>query len=370
MQDSTRVVRAALTKAEQGQPFAAGPVFASAFHAAGDPSSSPYSYARYHNPTWTALERALGELERGEALVFGSGMAAVNAVLGTVLRRGDVVVMPSDSYYTARVLVDNRFAGEGVEVRRAATAGNAQLALLTDARLLWLESPTNPGLDVCDVRKLVAAAHEAGALVAVDNTTATPLAQRPLELGADFSVSSDTKALTGHADLVLGHVAVRDPEWLDRLHAWRTQTGAIAGPMEAWLALRSLATLDVRLERQCANALAIAGWLVSRAGVTGVRYPGLAADPAHALARTQMSRFGSVVSFTLPSRQHAERFFAASELVTEATSFGGLHTTAERRARWGGDAVPEGFLRMSVGCEALDDLLGDLHQALTRAAKA
>jgi cystathionine gamma-lyase len=367
MQDATRVVRAGLRPAEQGQPFTAGPVFASAFHAAGDPSSSPYSYARFHNPTWAAYEHALGELEGGEALVFSSGMAAANAVLSTVLRRGDVVVMPSDSYYTTRVLVDNRFGADGIEVRRAPTALDAQLALLQGAGLLWIETPTNPGLDVCDVRKLAAAAHAAGALVAVDNTTATPLGQRPLALGADFSVSSDTKALTGHADLVLGHVAVSDPEWLDRIHAWRTQTGAIAGPMEAWLALRSLATLDVRLERQCANALGVATFLTSRAGVEGVRYPGLASHPAHALARAQMARFGCVVSFTLPSRAHAERFFAASRLVTEATSFGGVHTTAERRARWGGDAVPEGFIRMSVGCEALDDLLADLDPALTKA---
>lgn len=368
MQDATRVVRAVLTTTEQGEPFNIGPVFAAAYHAAGDPSVVPYTYGRYHNPTWTAYERALGELEHGQALVFASGMAAVNAVLGVTLSPGDAVVMPSDSYYTARVLVDTYFAKLGVQVRRAPTAGDAQLELLEGARLLWLESPTNPGLDVCDLRRLSAAAHAAGVLVAVDNTTATPLGQRPLELGADFSVASDTKGLTGHADLILGHVAVRDSAWHDRLRTWRTQTGAIAGPMEVWLALRSLSTLDVRLERQCANALGIASLLSRHSLVERVRYPGLSGDPAHKVGATQMQRWGTVVSFTLPTRRHAERFLAASRLITEATSFGGVHTTAERRARWGGDVVPEGFIRLNAGCEGLDDLLGDLQDALDSSA--
>jgi cystathionine gamma-lyase len=366
MQDATRVVRAALSTAQPGQSLVQGPVFAAPFHAAGDPAAAPYTYGRFHNPTWTAYEAALGQLEGGEALVFPSGMAAITAVLSVVLRPGDVLVMPTDSYYTARLLVDGYFASIGVEVRRAATAGNAQLAVLEGARLLWLETPTNPSLDVCDLARMVDGARAAGALVAVDNTTATPLAQRPLSFGADFSVAADTKALTGHADLLLGHVAVRDADWLERLRTWRTQTGAIAGPMEVWLALRSLATLDVRLERQCANALGIAGFLDGHAGVQAVRYPGLPGDPAHTLACTQMQRFGTIVSFTLPSRQHADLFLSASQLITEATSFGGIHTTAERRARWGGDVVAEGFIRLSAGCEALSDLLADLEQALSK----
>jgi cystathionine gamma-lyase len=279
-----------------------------------------------------------------------------------------VVVLPSDSYYTTRVVAEGYFGRMGAVVRQAPTAGDGQLAAVPDARLVWLESPTNPGLDVCDIRRLADEAHAAGALVALDNTTATPLGQRPLELGADFSVAADTKAMAGHADVVLGHVAVRERAWLDKLRTWRTQMGAIPGPMETWLAHRSLATLDVRLERQCANALGIARFLQQRKPVQAVRYPGLAADPAHAVARRQMQRFGPVVSFILPSRGHAERFLAASALVAEATSFGGVHTSAERRARWGGDAVPEGFIRLSAGVEALDDLLADLGQALDRAA--
>jgi cystathionine gamma-lyase len=364
MQDATRVVRAGLPPAEQGEPFAQGPVFASAFHAAGDPASVPYYYGRDHNPTWTAYERALGELEGGDALVFASGMAATMALLGAVLRRGDMIVMPTDSYYTARRLVDDYFAGIGVEVRRTQTVGDSHAQLLRGARLLWLESPTNPGLDVCDIRRLSSAAHDAGALVAVDNTTATPLGQRPLALGADFSVASDTKALTGHADLVLGHVATRDRQWHDALKMWRSRTGAIAGPMEVWLALRSLTTLHVRLERQCDNAMDVARYLESHPRVESVRYPGLSNDPSYELARKQMQRFGPVVSFTLRTREQAERFLASCTLVTEATSFGGVHTSAERRARWGGDVVPEGFIRMSVGCEAIEDLIADIAQAL------
>jgi cystathionine gamma-lyase len=364
MHDATRVVRAGLPEPSQGQPFLPGPVFAGAYHLAGDPASTAYQYGRYNNPTWTSFERALGELEGGEAVVFASGMAATAAILGSVLRPGDVAVLPADGYYTARMLAEGFFAQSGVEVRTAPTAGDAQAGLLDGAKLLWLESPCNPGLDVCDLGALTRLAHERGALVVVDNTTATVLGQRPLALGADFSLASDTKALTGHGDLVLGHIAVRDPEWARRLHSWRTQFGAVPGPMEVWLAHRSLGTLDVRLERMSANALAVAEFLAGRPEVRRVRYPGLPDDPAHPVAVRQMSRFGPVVSFEVASAVAAERFLGACRLVFQATSFGGLHTTAERRARWGGDKVPEGFIRLSAGCEHREDLLSDLAQAL------
>jgi cystathionine gamma-lyase len=369
MQDATLVVRAGMSAAGPGEPYLAGPVFAATYHAPGDPAQVPFTYGRFHNPTWTAYERALSELEGGGALVFGSGMAAVTAVFGTLLSPGDTIVMPSDSYYTGRVLLDGYFARVGVLVRQAPTAGEGQLEHLKGARLVWLESPSNPGLDVCDIARLCQAAHAEGALVAVDNTTATPLGQRPLALGADFTVSSDTKAMSGHADVLLGHVAARQTQWLDQLRTWRSQTGAIAGPMETWLAHRSLATLEVRLARQCANALGIASLLSRHALVRSVRYPGLPGDPAHPVARAQMQSFGPVVSFTLPSRAHAERFLSSVRLIAEATSFGGVHTSAERRARWGGDVVPEGFIRLSAGLEALDDLAADLEQALAAAGR-
>src|SRR6266436_6551668 len=364
MRDATRVVRAGLPGFAQGEPFLPGPTFANPYHLAGDPSSSPYSYGRYHNPTWTHFEQALSELEGGTAVIFASGMAAVAAVLGSVLRPGNVLVMPSDGYYTARMLAEGYFAAIGIEVRTAPTAGNAQMEHLDGATLLWLETPSNPGLDVCDLAILIAAAHQHGALVAVDNTTATVLGQQPLAYGADFSVSSDSKALTGHADLLLGHVAAREPGWAERLHAFRSQQGAVPGPMEVWLAHRSLATLDMRLERQCKNSLEIARLLTNRSEVQRVRYPGLSQDAAHAIASRQMKHYGPVVGFVLDGEAQAERFLTACQLVSTATSFCGIHTTAERRARWKGDAIPDGFIRLSAGCEDMQDLLEDISQAL------
>ncbi|MFN8060479.1 MAG: cystathionine gamma-lyase [Vicinamibacterales bacterium] len=364
MHRDTRVVRAGLPPAVPGAPFTPGPVFASAYHAAGDPKDSPFTYARFHNPTWTHFEAAVSELEDGTALAFASGQAAVMAVFGVTLRPGDTVVLPADSYYTTRVIANGYFAEMGVQVRTAPTAGGAQADLLPGARLLWLETPSNPGLDVCDIAALVAKARALGVLVGVDSTTPTAYGQQPLALGADFSMASDTKALTGHSDLVLGHVATRDAAWLEKLRTWRTQMGSIPGPMEVWLAHRSLATLGVRLERQARNAQAVAEFLAGRADVPSVRYPGLAADPSHAIATRQMTFFGPVVSFVLESRARAERFLRACSLVSEATSFGSVHTTAERRARWGGDAIPDGFIRMSVGCEHAADLVADIGHAL------
>lgn len=364
MRKRTLVTRAGLPPPAQGAPFLAGPTFASAYHAAGDPASATFTYGRFHNPTWTLYEHALSELEGGPAVVFASGIAAAAAIFGVVLRPGDVIVLPSDSYYTMRVLANGYLTQMGVQVRMAPTAGNTQRQQLEGAKLLWLESPSNPGLDVCDISALVTAAHEVGVLVAVDNTTPTILGQQPLALGADFSIASDTKALTGHADLILGHVAAHEQKWAEQFRTWRTQMGAIPGPMEVWLAHRSLLTLEVRLERQCHNALAIARFLATRPEVKHVRYPGLPNDPAHLIAARQMDCFGPVVSFVLSDQAAAERFLAACQLVYEATSFGGVHTSAERRARWGGDAIPAGFIRLSVGCEDENDLIADLAQAL------
>jgi cystathionine gamma-lyase len=374
MRDATKIIRSTLTRTVAGEPLHAGPVFAAPFHTPGDPSEMPYSYARSHNPTWTSLEKAIGQMESGQlasgeayrasALIFASGMAACAAVFGAVLRPGDVCVLPSNAYYTARVLMAEYFAKMGVELRMAPTAGNAQADLLEGAKLLWLESPSNPGMEICDIAALSKAAHRAGALVAVDNTTPTPLGQRPLALGADFSVASDTKSMTGHSDLLIGHVAVRDLELRAKLDQWRTLTGGVLGPMEAWLALRSIATLPLRLERSCENAQRIAEFLTTRNEVVSVLYPGLPTHPGHEIAVKQMRYFGPVLSFLLRDKSAAEAFLAKSTLLTEATSFGGVTTTAERRARWGGDSVAEGFIRMSAGCEAVEDLIEDMAQAL------
>jgi cystathionine gamma-lyase len=262
------------------------------------------------------------------------------------------------------MLMREYFTEMGITVRSAPTAGDAQGELLEGARLLWIETPSNPTMDICDIAALSERAHRAGVLVAVDNTTPTALGQKPLALGADFSVASDTKSMTGHSDLLMGHVAVRDPELYQKIDRWRTLTGGIVGPMEAWLALRSIATLPLRLERSCENAQRIAEFLTTRPEVESVLYPGLPTHPGHALAARQMRYFGPVLSFVLPDRIAAETFLASAKLVVEATSFGGVLTTAERRARWGGDAVSEGFVRMSAGCEEVDDLIGDIAQAL------
>jgi cystathionine gamma-lyase len=359
VRDGTRVVHAGLPGPEPGKPFLPGPVFAAPYHL--DPAAGPQpgvdGYGRTHNPTWRALEAAIGELEGGECIVFGSGMAAVSAVLLSLAGSGDAVALPADGYYKSRAFAREQFA----TVLEVPTAG--PYPSFAGVRLLVLESPANPGLDVCDIAALAAAGHEHGALVAVDNTTATPLGQRPLDLGADLSVASASKALTGHSDLVLGYVCARDPELAGTIRGWRDATGAVPGPFEAWLAHRSLGTLDLRLGRQEANAAAIADLLATRPEVLSVRWPGREEDPGYAVAAKQMRRMPGVVTFTLADRSTVERFLAATKLVYAATSFGGLHTTADRRAQWG-DATPEGLVRLSCGVEDTTDLVADLAQAL------
>jgi cystathionine gamma-lyase len=355
---ATRLVRAVLSEPRQGDPFVPGPVFAAPFHLQGEVESSDWSYNRYGNPTWARYEQAIGELEEAEVVLFASGMAAATALLLTSLSSGDALAIDRDCYHGVRA-VARRLERFGVEVRQAAHDGLGEAA--GGARVLWMESPSNPKLEVYDLEAL---ARGTDAITVVDNTTAGPLYQRPLDLGADYVLTSATKHLSGHADLMLGYVATRDADRAQTLRDWRTYTGAIPGPFEVWLAHRSLATYALRLERGSANALALAGLLAARDDVTGVRYPGLPGDPGHELASRQMRGYGTVLAFDVGSRERAERFFAASELVLEATSFGGIQTTAERRARWGGDDIGEGFIRLSAGCEDVADLLADLEHAL------
>jgi len=370
--EGTRAVRAGLPEPVKHEPTLPGPAFAAHYHLPGDPTGS-YTYGRDENPTWTLLERAIGELEAPgrhdvETLVFASGMAAISSVLFSHLRAGDVVVLPSDGYQ-ALPLVRAQLEAYDIEVRTAPTADDAQLDVLDGAKLLLIETPSNPGLDVCDIMRLAEAAHARGALVAVDNTLATPLGQRPLELGADFAVASGTKQLTGHGDVLLGYVVGRDTEAMAAVRRWRKIVGAIPGPMEAWLAHRSIATLQLRVDRQCSTALTLAEALRARPEVSGLRYPGLPEDPSHKVAARQMRRYGCVVSFTLPTRARAEGFLDALRIVDDATSFGGVRSTAERRGRWGGDAVPEGFIRFSVGAEDPEDLVTDVLRALEESAR-
>jgi cystathionine gamma-lyase len=361
--DGTTAVHAGYPAAERGAPLLPGPTFAAPYHLSG-PGESALSYGRSGNPTWGRYEAALGELEGGAVVAFASGMAAVTAVLLSAARPGQPIVLPADGYYATRVFARTHLTGLGVPVRELPTARPLSDRDAAGAALVLLETPSNPGLDVCDVAGAAEVAHRHGAALAVDNTTATPLGQRPLDLGADYSLASDAKAVTGHSDLVLGHVAVRDPDREAALREWRTNAGAVPGPFEAWLAHRSLGTLDLRLARQAANALALAELLRDHPAVTGLRYPGLPGDPGHRLAARQMRRFGGVLSFTLPSEAAVAAFFGGSRLVTAATSFGGLHTTADRRAQWGGDAVAAGFVRLSAGCEDTADLVADVAAAL------
>ena len=358
---STRVVRAGLPGPEQGEPFLPGPVFAAPFHLSGDPYTAPAAYTRYGNPTWARYEEAVGGLEDAEAVLFSSGMAAAAALLFTLLKPGSVLAIDSGCYHGVRALAESY--AHGVDIRLAPPTELAEAAQGAD--ILWLESPSNPELEVYDIAALARATE---AVTVVDNTTAGPLLQRPLDLGADYVVTSATKQMSGHADLLLGYVTTRDPERAEGLRHWRRYAGSIPGPFEAWLAHRSLPTLALRLERGCDNALAIARLLASRDDVESVRYPGLPDDPGHEIARRQMHGYGMVVSFDIGSEERAERFLAAARLVTDATSFGSVHTSAERRARWGGDAVPEGFIRLSAGSEETADLLADVEQALDSAS--
>lgn len=319
--------------------------FASSFVAGG-----PTEYARYGNPSWTALEEALGALEGGESVAFASGMAAVSAVLSLV-PHGGAVVVPRHAYQGTLSLLDaeaerGRFAVRRVDVEDA----GAVEAALDGAALLWLESPTNPALEIADVPRLAAAARATGVLVAVDSTFATPLRLQPLALGADFAVHSATKLIAGHSDVVLGAVGASDPALAERIRTHRGMHGAIPGPMEAFLALRGLRTLAVRLERAEANARELARRLAEDPAVLEVRDPG----------------FGTVLGIVLADAAAADAAVERVRLWLHATSLGGVESTLERRRRWATEAptIPEGLIRLSVGIEHVDDLADDLLAAL------
>lgn len=360
--DSTRCVHAGEPAPVPGQPLMPGPVFAAPYHLHPKgfvPGAD--GYGRTDNATRRLLESALGELEGGDCLIYGSGQAAINALLMTVLRPGDTLMLPSDGYYNVRTFASAVLAELGIKTVEVRTAG--AYPSMEGVRLVLLESPANPGLDVVDIAEVAAAAHAAGALVAVDNTAATPLGQRPLDLGADVSVASATKAISGHSDLIMGYVATRSPELLAGMARWRALAGGIVSPFDAWLARRSLATLDLRLRQQTANAAALAEVLLADPNVIGVRWPGLPSDPAYAIASRQMRRMPGILAFELPSADHVERFLRSARFVAAATSFGGLHTTADRREQWG-DSTPPGFVRLSCGIEDTVDLVADVRQAL------
>jgi cystathionine gamma-lyase len=275
--------------------------------------------------------------------------------------------MPADGYFLARQLFTADLDHLGV--RYVPAKGPWTADVVAGARLVVVETPTNPGMDVCDIAAIAELTHAVGGLLAVDNTTATPLGQRPLELGADLTVASDSKALAGHSDLLLGHVSCRDGEVAEKLRLARSVGGLNPGPFETWLVHRGLGSLDLRLSRQTENAFALTELMSGHPAVAEVRWPGLPGDPGHAIAARQMRRYNGVFSFVLSSVESVNIFLANAQLVVAATSFGGLHSTADRRAQWG-DPVPEALVRFSCGCEDTDDLVADVRQALDRVQSA
>jgi cystathionine gamma-synthase len=319
---------------------------ASTYVAGGDTE-----YGRYGNPTWSAFEQALGDLEGGRCLAFSTGLAAVATVLDLV-GTGGTVVAPRHAYNGSIMqLADLEARGRAVAVLVDVTDTESVVKACEDAALVWLESPTNPALEVADITTIAAAAHAAGASVVVDNTFATPLLQQPLSLGADIVVHSATKFIAGHSDVLLGALATRDDQLFDVLKKRRDMLGATPGTFEAWLALRGLRTLHVRLERAQSNAQELVRRLGEHPAVGEVRYPG----------------FGAVVSVVMAGGAVAADLLThRTDLWVHATSLGGVESTFERRRRWSSEpaTIPDGLVRLSVGIEDVDDLWSDLAAAL------
>lgn len=345
---------------EPGHPINVPPVLTSIYK-----TGPGILYGRAGNPTWSAFEETVGALEGGHCVAFSSGMAAVTAVLSS-LEAGSKVVLSADSYTGSRLQLE-RMASKGTleHVTVDTTDTEAVIAACEGAALLWLESPTNPMLSIPDIAKLAAAAHDLGANVVVDSTFATPLLQQPLELGADIVIHSASKFISGHSDLIMGLAITRDGGWYDELLRQRTLGGGIPGPLETFLALRGLRSLPVRLEKAQANASELARRLEQHPAIERVVYPGLPSHPDHELALKQMRGPGAMLCFVVAGgAEAADEACDRVRIITHATSLGGIDTSMERRSRWEGENAPDGLIRMSVGCENIEDLWTDLTQAL------
>jgi cystathionine beta-lyase/cystathionine gamma-synthase len=359
------------TERVPGQPATPPLAPASIYVSQGTPRPGR-GYGRDGNPGWEALEQALGGLEDAEAVAFASGQAASMALMLALAPGRERIVLPEDGYYGGRVLADRLrpYSTRPVPVDLQDLAA-VERELTAAPSLLWAETPTNPLLRVADLTRLAGIAAAAGAPMVVDNTVATGLLQRPLDAGATASLYSLTKSVSGHSDVILGAVVSRDAGLLADVRAWRSSGGGIPGPFEAWLALRGLKTLPLRIARQSASALAISGHLAGHSRVTAVHYPGIAGPgvdkTTSALARRQMpDGFGPLLSFevTPDSADTADKVVARSRLILPATSFGGVESTWERRARWPAETAPPGLIRLSVGVEPVADLIADIDQAL------
>ena len=321
-------------------------VVSSTFHAGG-----PIGYGRYGNESWSALETAIAELEGGATLSFSSGMAAISAVF-SILPIGAPVVASNQGYSGCMTLLNQLHTSGRLEVRFVEITDTEEvIAAMKGAALLWVESPTNPCLDVADLPALITAAKKMGIGVAVDNTFATPLIQKPLSMGADIVMHSVTKFLAGHSDVVLGSLSTNDQGLLKRLEDARKFNGSIPGPFEAWLALRGIRTFPLRFRAAEASAKELVTRLSSHAKVTKVRYPG----------------FGAIISFEFDgTAEQTQKVCESSKIIAHATSLGGIESLWERRRRWAieSPSVPEQLIRLSVGCEHVDDLWNDIEQAL------
>jgi cystathionine gamma-synthase len=334
-----------------------------------------YEYSRSGNPTRTALHEALAALEEGtRALAFASGLAAEDTLLRTACRPGDHVVLGGDAYGGTFRLISRVLSEWGLEYTpvHLDDPDAVRAAIRPTTRVVWCETPSNPLLNITDIERTAAVAHEAGALLVVDNTFASPYLQRPLTLGADVVVHSTTKYLGGHSDVVGGALVIRDAELGERLAYNHNAMGAVASPFDSWLVLRSLKTLGVRMDRHSANAAQVAEFLLDHPKVAAVLYPGLPTHPGHDIAARQMSGFGGMVSFRLKEGEDAAlKVCDRAELFTLAESLGGVESLIEHPGRMTHASaagspleVPADLVRLSVGIEDVDDLLADLEQAL------
>jgi len=358
---STLAILAGKEKSVPGGPLSVPPVLASSFHAGSD-----RSYARDGNPTWEAFESALGALDGGTAVAFSSGMAATAAVLEGLPPTGHVVMADSAYAEVREMLAEREAAGRLRATFTDITDVEETTSLLPGADMLWLDAISNPSLDVPELDVLARAAHQNGVLVVVDATLVTPVLQQPLALGADLVVHSATKAIGGHSDLLLGVAVAASEATAGRLVDARTMFGATPGTLEAWLALRGLRTLPIRIERAQETASILARELAAREDVTWIRYPGLPDDPSRATAERLLRGPGTMIAFELQGdMERAEAICDSVEVITHAASLGGVETLIERHGRWRcATDVPDGLIRLSVGCEHPDDLWRDLERAL------
>jgi cystathionine gamma-synthase len=337
-----------------------------------------YDYSRGANPTRTALQICLASLESAEhGFAFASGMAAVTTVMHLV-HPSERIVSVNDVYGGVYRLLSQVYEPKGYDVTFLSSEQiNEGLAEYLDerTRILWLESPTNPLMNVIDIKAAIEAAHAVGAIVVVDNTFASPYLQRPIELGADIVLHSTTKYLGGHSDLIGGFVATNDPTIAERLFFLQKSLGGVPGPFDSWLVLRGLKTLALRMERHSENARRIAEYLESHQSVEQVLYPGLPSHPGHEIAKRQMKDFGGMMSILVGSEEEAVELVARTKVWTLAESLGGVESLIEHPARMthastvdSPFAVPKNLIRLSVGIESVDDLIGDLEAALVRSA--